>query len=159
MNILTMRKFLLTALMSLVFLCPAFAQEVTFTIVKTDGTSADHVMSSDSKIYYSDTQIFIKSNGETVSYDLSDLRKAYFSISDNDDEIENQHLTIYPNPATDVLKILNTSEYQSVTIYSIDGKVIKRIEVSNEADINVSDLNAGLYIIGVGNEFSKFIKM
>lgn len=145
--------------MALGFLSTAFAQEVTFTVVKTNGTTAGYVMSSDSKIYYSDTQIFIKSNGETVSYDLSGLRKAYFSTSDNDDEIENQHLTIYPNPATDVLKILNTSEYQSVTIYSIDGKVVKRIEVSNEADINVSDLNAGLYIIGVGNEFSKFIKM
>ena len=145
--------------MALGFLSTAFAQEVTFTVVKTNGTTAGYVMSSDSKIYYSDTQIFIKSNGETVSYDLSGLRKAYFSTSDNDDEIENQHLTIYPNPATDVLKILNTSEYQSVTIYSIDGKVVKRIEVSNEADINVSDLNTGLYIIGVGNEFSKFIKM
>lgn len=138
---------------------PALAQNVVFNIVKTDGTTASYVMSTDSKIYYSDTQIFIKSNAETVSYDLSGLRKAYFSTSDNDDEIENQHLTIYPNPATDVLKISNTSEYQSVTIYSIDGKVVKRIEVSNEADINVSDLNAGLYIIGVGNEFSKFIKM
>ena len=154
-----MKKLFLTALMALGFLSTAFAQEVTFTVVKTNGTTAGYVMSSDSKIYYSDTQIFIKSNGETVSYDLSGLRKAYFSTSDNDDEIENQHLTIYPNPATDVLKILNTSEYQSVTIYSIDGKVVKRIEVSNEADINVSDLNTGLYIIGVGNEFSKFIKM
>lgn len=154
-----MKKLFLTALMALGFLSTAFAQEVTFTVVKTNGTTAGYVMSSDSKIYYSDTQIFIKSNGETVSYDLSGLRKAYFSTSDNDDEIENQHLTIYPNPATDVLKILNTSEYQSVTIYSIDSKVVKRIEVSNEADINVSDLNTGLYIIGVGNEFSKFIKM
>lgn len=154
-----MKQLFLTALMALGFLCTASAQEVTFTIVKTNGTTADYTMSSDSKIFYSDTQIFIKSNGETVSYDLSGLRKAYFSITDNDDEIENQHLAIYPNPATDVLKILNTSENKSVTIYSIDGKVVKRIEVSEEAEINVSDLNSGLYIIGVGNEFSKFIKM
>lgn len=46
-----------------------------------------------------------------------------------------------------------------ITIYSIDGKVVKRIEVSDETEINVSDLNVGLYIIGIGNEFSKFIKM
>ena len=154
-----MKKLFLTALMALGFLCTAFAQEVTFTIVKTDGTSAGYVMSSDSKIYYSDTQIFIKSNGETVSYNLSELRKAYFSVNDDVNEVENQQFAIYPNPATDVLKILNTSGNQSVTIYSIDGKVVKRIEVSDEAEINVSDLKAGLYIIGVGNEFSKFIKM
>lgn len=136
-----------------------FAQNMAFNIVKTDGTTIQHTMSSDAKIFYSDTQLFLDSNGESVSYDLSGLKKAYFSTIDNDDEIENQHLTIYPNPATDVLKISNTSEYQSVTIYSIDGKVVKRIEVSNEAEINVSELQTGLYIIGAGNEFSKFIKM
>lgn len=145
--------------MSLVFLCPAFAQEVTFTIVKTDGTSADYTMSSDSKIFYSDTQIFIKSNGETVSYNLSELRKAYFSVNDDVNEVDNQQFAIYPNPATDVLRINNLSDNQHVTIYSIDGKMVKKFTMSAEAEINISDLQPGLYIIGVGNEFSKFIKM
>ena len=154
-----MKKLFLTALMALGFLCTAFAQEVTFTIVKTDGTSAGYVMSSDSKIYYSDTQIFIKSNGETVSYNLSELRKAYFSVNDDVNEVENQQFAIFPNPATDVLKINNLSDNQHVTIYSIDGKMVKKFTMSAEAEINISDLQPGLYIIGVGNEFSKFIKM
>lgn len=145
--------------MALGFLSTAFAQEVTFTIVKTDGTSADHVMSSDSKIYYSDTQIFIKSNGETVSYNLSELRKAYFSVNDDVNEVDNQQFAIYPNPATDVLRINNLSDNQHVTIYSIDGKMVKKFTMSAESEINISDLQPGLYIIGVGNEFSKFIKM
>ena len=139
--------------------CTAFAQEVAFTIVKTDGTSAGYVMSSDSKIYYSDTQIFIKSNGETVSYNLSELRKAYFSEIQGVNETDNQQFAIYPNPAKDVLRINNISDNQEVIIYSINGAVVKRDIVSEDAAINVSDLRAGLYIIGVGNEFSKFIKM
>lgn len=154
-----MKKLLLTALMALGFLSTAFAQEVTFTIVKTDGTSADYTMSSDSKIYYSDTQIFIKSNGETVSYNLSELRKAYFSVNDDVNEVDNQQFAIYPNPATDVLRINNLSDNQHVTIYSIDGKMVKKFTMSAESEINISDLQPGLYIIGVGNEFSKFIKM
>ena len=154
-----MKKFILTALMSLGFLFTICAQEVTFTIVKNNGTTADHVMSSDAKIYYSDTQLFLDSNGETFTYNLSELRKAYFTITDNVDEVGNQQLTVYPNPANDVLKIRNISDNQTVTIYSVDGKIIKKIEVSDETEINVSDLQPGLYIIGVGNEFSKFIKM
>ena len=154
-----MKKLFLTALMALGFLSTAFAQEVTFTIVKTNGTTAGYVMSSDSKIYYSDTQIFIKSNGETVSYNLSELRKAYFSVNDDVNEIDNQQFAIYPNPATDVLRINNLSDNQHVTIYSIDGKMVKKFTMSAEAEINISDLQPGLYIIGVGNEFSKFIKM
>lgn len=145
--------------MALGFLSTAFAQEVTFTVVKTNGTTAGYVMSSDSKIYYSDTQIFIKSNGETVSYNLSELRKAFFSVNDDVNEVENQQFAIFPNPATDVLKINNLSDNQHVTIYSIDGKMVKKFTMSAEAEINISDLQPGLYIIGVGNEFSKFIKM
>lgn len=154
-----MKKLFLTALMALGFLSTAFAQEVTFTVVKTNGTTAGYVMSSDSKIYYSDTQIFIKSNGETVSYNLSELRKAFFSVNDDVNEVENQQFAIFPNPATDVLKINNLSDNQHVTIYSIDGKMVKKFTMSAEAEINISDLQPGLYIIGVGNEFSKFIKM
>lgn len=154
-----MKKFILTALMSLGFLCSIFAQEVTFTIMKNNGTTADYVMSSDAKIYYSDTHLFLDSNGETFTYNLSELRKAYFTIIDKVDEVDNQQFSVYPNPTNDVLKIRNISDNQSVTIYSVDGKILKKIEVSDEAEINVSDLQPGLYIIGVGNEYSKFIKL
>lgn len=136
-----------------------FAQNVAFNIVKTDGTTASYVMSTDSKIYYSDTQLFLDNNGETVSFNLSSLRKAYFSEVQDIIETDSQHLTIYPNPAKDILRIKNISDNQEVTIYSINGAMVKRAIVSDDAAINVSDLRAGLYIIGVGNEFSKFIKM
>ena len=145
--------------MSLGFLFTICAQEVTFTIMKNNGTTADYVMSSDAKIYYSDTQLFLDNNGETYTYILSELRKAYFTIIDNVAEVDNQQFTVYPNPTNDVLKIGNISDNQPVTIYSVDGKIIKKIEVSDEAEINVSDLQPGLYIIGVGNEYSKFIKL
>ena len=136
-----------------------FAQNMALNIVKTDGTTASYVMSTDSKIYYSDTQLFIDSNGETASFDLSSLRKAYFSEIQGVNETDNQQFAIYPNPAKDVLRINNISDNQEVTIYSINGAVVKRDIVSEDAAINVSDLRAGLYIIGVGNEFSKFIKL
>ena len=154
-----MKKIILTALMSIGFLCSVFAQEVTFTIMKTDGTTADYVMNSNAKIYYSDTQLFIDNNGVTESYNLSELRKAYFTVVDNIEETDNQQLAIYPNPVNDIVKISNISDNQLVTIYSVDGKIIKKISISDEAEINVSELQPGLYIIGVGNEFSKFIKM
>lgn len=138
---------------------PALAQNVAFNIVKTDGTTIQHFMSSDAKIFYSDTQLLLDSNGETVSYNLSSLRKAYFSEIQGVNETDNQQFAIYPNPAKDVLRINNISDNQEVIIYSINGAVVKRDIVSEDAAINVSDLRAGLYIIGVGNEFSKFIKM
>jgi len=154
-----MKKFLITIILMVGMFFPTFAQNVTFNIMKTDGTTESYVMSTTSKIYYSDTQLFFESDGQTVSYDLASLRKAYFSEVQNVNEIDNQQLTIYPNPAKDILRITNISDNQEITIYSINGAVVKRVVVSNDTEINVSDLRAGLYIIGVGNEFSKFIKM
>lgn len=145
--------------MALAFTCSLHAQDVSFTIVKTDGISSTYTMSSDAKIYYSDTQLFLDNNGETVSYNLSDLRKAYFSTNENVDEVENRQFDIYPNPVKDVLRITNITDNQLVTIYSINGKIVKKIDVSTNDEINVSDLKSGLYIIGVGNKYSKFIKL
>ena len=154
-----MRKFLITALMVLGLAFFSFAQDVTFYIVKTDGTTTSHAMSTSSKIYYSDTQLFFDDNGTTVSYNLSELRKAYFSAPQSTEEIENQQLALYPNPAKDVLNIKNLADNQEVTIYSINGAVIMKTIVSGDAEINVSDLHPGMYVVSAGNLVSKFIKM
>lgn len=154
-----MKKLFLTVLMSLGFLSAVLAQEVTFTIMKNDGTTVDHVMSSDAKIYYSDTQLFFDDNGTTVSYNLSDLRKAYFSASQDVEEIENQQLAIYPNPAKDILNIKNLADNQEVTIYSINGAVFMKTIASGDTTINISELRPGMYVVSAGNLVSKFIKM
>ena len=132
-----------------------FAQSVTFNIVKTDGTTVQYVMSSDAKIYYSDTQLFL----DSISFNLLELRKAYFTTFDNTNDIDNQQLAIYPNPAKDVLRIENIADNQEVTIYSINGAVLKRVVVSGDSEINISELRPGMYIVSAGNMFSKFIKM
>ena len=154
-----MKKLLITVLLTIGLLSSIFAQDVTFTVVKTDGTTIDHIMRSDSKIYYSDTQLFIDSEGTTVSYNLSGLRKAYFTVIDAVAEVDSQQLAIYPNPANDVLTISNISENQLVTIYAIDGRVVKKTIISDNAEINISDLRPGMYVVSAGNLFSKILKL
>ena len=155
-----MKKLLITALI-LIGLAPSvFAQdEVTFTIMKTDGSTTDFVMNKDSRIYYTDTQLQFFDGSQTVSINFSEIRKAYFAAPQDIEEIDNQQFAIYPNPAKDVLRLSGITENQEVTIYSITGAVMMRLIASEGCEINISDLHTGLYIIGVGNEFSKFIKM
>ncbi|MBO6057423.1 MAG: T9SS type A sorting domain-containing protein [Bacteroidales bacterium] len=154
-----MRKFLITALMVLGLTSLSLAQNVEFNIVKTDGTTTSHVMNTNTKIYYSDTQLFLDNNGTTVSYNLSELRKAYFTTQQSTEEVENQQLAIYPNPAKDVLNIKNLADNQEVTIYSINGSVIMKTIASGNAEINISELRPGMYVVSAGNLVSKFIKM
>lgn len=154
-----MRKFLITALMVLGLTSLSLAQNVVFNIVKTDGTTTSHVMNTNTKIYYSDTQLFLDNNGTTVSYNLSELRKAYFTTQQSTEEVENQQLAIYPNPAKDVLNIKNLADNQEVTIYSINGAVVMKTIASGNAEINISELRPGMYVVSAGNLVSKFIKM
>ena len=137
----------------------SMAQNVEFNIVKTDGTTTSHVMNTNTKIYYSDTQLFFDDNGTTVSYNLSELRKAYFTTQQSTEEVENQQLAIYPNPAKDVLNIKNLADNQEVTIYSINGAVVMKTIASGNAEINISELRPGMYVVSAGNLVSKFIKM
>lgn len=51
--------------------------------------------------------------------------------------------TVYPNPTSDVLNIKSSEGIASVTITSMDGKVVAS---ANTSSIAVSELNAGMYL-------------
>lgn len=71
--------------------------------------------------------------------------------------------SIYPNPVSNVLTISNTNniEIKSVTITDINGRVVKN-QQSALTQINVSDLNSGVYFVTIeaaeGKTTKKFIK-
>lgn len=75
------------------------------------------------------------------------------------DEYNYQNLKIYPNPTTQNLYFVGLTEEVDYTIYSLIGKRILNGKIMNNAYINVSNLNDGIYIIKLENGFSyKLIK-
>jgi hypothetical protein len=71
-------------------------------------------------------------------------------------------LMIYPNPVTDFLKINNLAKPATVSIASIDGRVIVYNRQLVENSIDVSKLKTGLYFLfidtGDGKYTCKFVK-
>ncbi|MFO7862957.1 MAG: C25 family cysteine peptidase [Salinivirgaceae bacterium] len=72
--------------------------------------------------------------------------------------INNGGLTIYPNPANDVLNInysLNASEKVNATIYNMNGQVVQQITSGAKAtgnhteQVNIGQLPAGIYYVQV----------
>jgi hypothetical protein len=59
---------------------------------------------------------------------------------------------VYPNPTQDILKIETQSQKSILNIYSIDGKLVRNIEVSNNAEINVSEFATGVYTVVLTDE-------
>jgi hypothetical protein len=67
------------------------------------------------------------------------------------DEVNQIQFTMYPNPASDVIKIelLDTETY-AFQIYNVAGKLIsQRKLISNSFELNVSSIPKGIYFISI----------
>ncbi len=60
----------------------------------------------------------------------------------------------YPNPFSDVINIVGINDYSEYTIYTIDGKLLKKGIVQN-AQIQLSDLSKGMYLLQIASEGKK----
>ena len=80
----------------------------------------------------------------------------YFETLDNTGIIEtnNPNIQIYPNPTSDYIYIENI-EPQLITIYSLDGKLVKTVENANIVDVR--NFNEGVYLINIANAVLKFV--
>jgi hypothetical protein len=79
------------------------------------------------------------------------------SLTTGINEVTHQLISLYPNPAHDLIKIQNL-EVTEVEIYNTLGQTIK-IEGRVE-EVNVSDLEAGVYYIkikGTGSQLTQKI--
>lgn len=84
----------------------------------------------------------------------------YFATFEGDgvDEYGIQTISLYPNPANDVIRLEGIGENTEVRIYNAIGALVKVVNVSDDEEIFVSDLKAGLYIVRSGNTMLKFTK-
>ena len=80
--------------------------------------------------------------------DQADITSLYNNntLSSSDFAQNNLEVSLYPNPVNDVLNIETTLEVKSVEIYNIQGQ---KVLSSNQKQINVSDLAAGMYMVRI----------
>ena len=78
----------------------------------------------------------------------------------DEDAVNSTNVTVYPNPASDFVKISSTTGQPSaVKVYNCLGMLVEEIEInSKEIEINVSDYNSGVYFVEVDGEIIKLIK-
>lgn len=89
---------------------------------------------------------------EAGVYDVSFDRQnqTYMFVTLSTDEIEFNTLKVYPNPTQGNWNIqVGNADINRVSIFSISGKLVKVMQVSeqNEIEINAANLDAGMYMI------------
>ena len=115
--------------------------------VQTDGEAGTFVQSDDGDASNNLYQGF--------TFELNDL---FPGVGVGVPEVShNTHMSVYPNPAVDQLNV-TLSQNAEIVIYNIMGQNVMTIEGHAGANnINISNLNAGIYFISAGNDTQKFI--
>ena len=83
--------------------------------------------------------------GQTEDYTINVVEKT-LAVSN----INKSKVSVYPNPFTDVLKISDVKGVKSVSVNDVSGRLVKTLAPS--AELNLSSLKAGLYIVNLQME-------
>jgi len=77
---------------------------------------------------------------------------AALSIVDNDFKAA---LSLYPNPINNTFQIKNLSQQVSLSIYDISGKEFVKVSNYTGGEIDVSNLNRGVYLVKINTDFNE----
>jgi hypothetical protein len=84
-------------------------------------------------------------------YSVVDNVKFLFSSS-SVNEIKNTYLSIFPNPSNGIVSINSNQDIANINVFDITGKAVLNQEYTNklnQAEIDLSALNNGIYFIAV----------
>ncbi len=89
---------------------------------------------------------------------ISEKPSESLTLSNNEMDLENSRVGVYPNITSDELKIVfddfKQSEKFKLEIYNTSGQMLKTIQLRNDNEIiNISNLDKGMYVFKVYNSF------
>lgn len=138
------------------------AQSTQVIVTLNDGTEQSYIMVEADRMYFEDNTILVIEMGEyknTVKIPLADIRKLTCLETEGTNENEATALSIFPNPVHDALVIRNLQGSQTVSIYALDGRLMKTFAASGEQAIDISDLAMGIYLVKTESATLKMIKL
>lgn len=138
------------------------AQSTLMTIHMNDGTERNYYMSEDDRVYFEGNDILVVEiavNAKAERYNLADIRKITCAETVGVSEDTNTSVYLYPNPVHDVVILHNLSGQQAVSIYALDGRMLKSVEAIGGRPIDISDLPIGLYLLKSQSFTLKMIKL
>lgn len=77
------------------------------------------------------------------------------------DQFNNLEISVYPNPANDVVSVSNTTNaiISNVEMTDLNGRVVKNTSLNaTEGQINISDLSTGVYLMKVSSDQGSITK-
>ena len=137
------------------------AQSTQMTIHFNDGTERSYYMSEYDRVYFEDNETLVVELAPTKSdrFNLADIRKITCAETESVSEASNASVQLFPNPSHNAFLLRNLNERQIVSIYALDGRIMKSFETAGDQWIDISDLPIGLYLVKTEHQTLKMIKL
>ena len=137
------------------------AQSTQMTIHFNDGSERSYYMSENDRVYFEDNETLVVELAPTKSdrFNLADIRKITCAETEGVSEVSNASVQLFPNPSHDAFLLRNLNERQTVSIYALDGRIMKSFETAGDQLIDISDLPIGLYLVKTEHQTLKMIKL
>lgn len=106
-------------------------------------------------------------SGHTVQFAFSyEGFEAFMWLLDNIEVVEktgvdengSNGLAVYPNPASDCIRIEGLEPDSEVQVYNALGELVKTVKAEANGEINIEELAKGLYLVRCGTATMRFVK-
>ena len=138
------------------------AQSTQMTIYLNDGTERSYEMSENDRVYFEDNEylvVEIAAYAKAERFNLAEIRKITCTETEGLSEETNTPIWISPNPVHDSFTLHNLIGQQTISIYAIDGRMVKSLEATENRPIDITDLPMGLYLVKTARQTLKMIKL
>lgn len=138
------------------------AQSTQMVVTMNDGSVQTYSMMESGRVYFEDNTYLVIEEGigkDVVRIPMSDIRKITCEEEVGLPENQAAAISILPNPVHDVMMLHNLDGKQTVSIFAIDGRLMKAFEVSGDEAIDVSAFPVGLYLVRTQSSTLKMIKL
>ena len=133
------------------------------TVTYYTGTTQNFSIETNGKLYFENEELYLKSNSSSTPtvIPVSIIQKITFSNTlgvTTFGQNEN-NLTLYPNPASDLIKIgANSNDVMEVKMYTLTGQLVQQGKYFPNEAIDISALSEGIYLIQAQGVTFKFVK-
>ena len=131
----------------------------SLVLLQTDGSQQLQDIAKIGKWVFTEEnlQLIDKDGNVLATEPIAEVKKITFSISNSETTTENvaiKSIVVYPNPTQDILHITGVTP-QTLRVFDFQGRLLI---IDNSTQVNVSNLNAGTYLLQVGTQVIRFIK-
>ena len=159
---MNLKRLLFLTAWTLLWILPGHAQSVELhaVVTLTNGQEQTFYLTEEDRFSFDGQEsLVIHTQESTTSIAIDDIRKIEFVDVTETQELTTDSPFFYPNPVRQSIVLGNIENGQTVSLYSIEGRLVRQFKAQANEAINLGNLPAGIYTLNVNDKNLKLLKL